>query len=60
MIFNDPRHPFSPNYRGRIAHECCNPRYPNRVQPPKPDAKRRLCAGEVPKGKALSHNTKDK
>lgn len=46
-------HPFSPNYKGRIAHEYCNPRYPNRVQAPRPEAKRKLCAGETAAGKVL-------
>jgi hypothetical protein len=46
-------HPFSPHYRGRIAQEYCNPRYPNRVQPPAPETKQKLCAGETPAGKVL-------
>ena len=52
MTYAD-NHPFSPNYKGRIAHEYCNPRYPNRVQPPNADTKRKLCAGETAAGKAL-------
>lgn len=46
-------HPFSPHYRGKIAHEYCNPRYPNRAQAPRPEAKRKLCAGETKAGKIL-------
>lgn len=41
-------HPFSPHYEGRVAKEFCAPRYPNRVQPPKPEVKRRLTPGEAP------------
>ena len=52
MTYPD-NHPFSPNYKGRIAHEYCNPRYPNRAQPPRAEAKRKLCAGETAAGKAL-------
>lgn len=46
-------HPFSPHYRGKIAHEYCNPRYPNRAQTPQPESKRKLCAGETKAGKIL-------
>jgi hypothetical protein len=30
----DVRHPFHPDYQGKIAAEYANPRYPNRVQEP--------------------------
>jgi hypothetical protein len=45
-------HPFSPHYVGRVAAEKMKPRYPNRVQPPKPETKRKLQAVSQ-KGKSL-------
>jgi len=57
MTYAD-NHPFSPNYKGRIAAEYLNPRYPNRVQPPQPEAKRRLCAGETKAGRVLRKESK--
>lgn len=45
IVYKD-NHPFSPNYRGKIAAEFSTPRYPNRSHPPA-DSSRVALKGSV-------------